>query len=165
MGSQIVVPVGAGHHFLGHLVGAAADRGFEPRHQFGVFGEEGLGILAALADADRVIAEPGARFLDQPGLDAEIEDLADLGNALPVHDVAFDLLERRSEEHTSELQSLMRLSYAVFCLKKQNTDTPTHHKIPILYAKHLINTIDVPNHLVSLTVLIYKVQFCHPTHK
>src|SRR3546814_6542095 len=28
---------------------------------------------------------------------------------------------RRSEEHTSELQSLMRISYAVFCLKKQNT--------------------------------------------
>src|SRR3546814_7758900 len=29
------------------------------------------------------------------------------------------LLRRRSEEHTSELQSLMRISYAVFCLKKQ----------------------------------------------
>src|SRR3546814_10416781 len=29
---------------------------------------------------------------------------------------------RRSEEHTSELQSLMRLSYAVFCLKKKNTN-------------------------------------------
>src|SRR3546814_4447812 len=28
-------------------------------------------------------------------------------------------LERRSEEHTSELQSLMRISYAVFCLKKK----------------------------------------------
>src|SRR3546814_8356863 len=28
----------------------------------------------------------------------------------------------RSEEHTSELQSLMRISYAVFCLKKNNTD-------------------------------------------
>src|SRR3546814_10781532 len=28
----------------------------------------------------------------------------------------------RSEEHTSELQSLMRISYAVFCLKKQNLD-------------------------------------------
>src|SRR3546814_2815534 len=28
--------------------------------------------------------------------------------------------ERRSEEHTSELQSLMRISYAVFCLKKKN---------------------------------------------
>src|SRR3546814_5379907 len=30
---------------------------------------------------------------------------------------------RRSEEHTSELQSLMRISYAVFCLKKKNTLT------------------------------------------
>src|SRR3546814_2610266 len=29
--------------------------------------------------------------------------------------------ETRSEEHTSELQSLMRISYAVFCLKKQTT--------------------------------------------
>src|SRR3546814_4358125 len=34
----------------------------------------------------------------------------------------------RSEEHTSELQSLMRISYAVFCLKKQNTiQTYQHH--------------------------------------
>src|SRR3546814_4263588 len=30
---------------------------------------------------------------------------------------------KRSEEHTSELQSLMRISYAVFCLKKKNTNT------------------------------------------
>src|SRR3546814_10184349 len=29
----------------------------------------------------------------------------------------------KSEEHTSELQSLMRISYAVFCLKKKNTNT------------------------------------------
>src|SRR3546814_9948238 len=34
-----------------------------------------------------------------------------------------ELLPDRSEEHTSELQSLMRISYAVFCLKK-NTHTP-----------------------------------------
>src|SRR3546814_2258948 len=32
---------------------------------------------------------------------------------------------RRSEEHTSELQSLMRISYAVFCLKKKITSTQT----------------------------------------
>src|SRR3546814_6300784 len=31
------------------------------------------------------------------------------------------LLHRRSEEHTSELQSLMRISYAVFCLKKKTS--------------------------------------------
>src|SRR3546814_3059201 len=36
-------------------------------------------------------------------------------------DRAFEELDRRSEEHTSELQSLMRISYAVFCLKKKNT--------------------------------------------
>src|SRR3546814_10464451 len=33
----------------------------------------------------------------------------------------------RSEEHTSELQSLMRISYAVFCLKKKKTNTNTPH--------------------------------------
>src|SRR3546814_9466919 len=32
----------------------------------------------------------------------------------------------RSEEHTSELQSLMRISYAVFCLKKKNTRKNAH---------------------------------------
>src|SRR3546814_1140098 len=45
-------------------------------------------------------------------------------------------MKARSEEHTSELQSLMRISYAVFCLKKKNKttiltqhhETYTHHK-------------------------------------
>src|SRR3546814_6378750 len=32
----------------------------------------------------------------------------------------------RSEEHTSELQSLMRISYAVFCLKKKTHNNPRH---------------------------------------
>src|SRR3546814_1011099 len=39
----------------------------------------------------------------------------------PVADAARLLLQARSEEHTSELQSLMRTSYAVFCLKKKKT--------------------------------------------
>src|SRR3546814_2573202 len=34
----------------------------------------------------------------------------------------------RSEEHTSELQSLMRISYAVFCLKKKNKNKHKRHK-------------------------------------
>src|SRR3546814_3927228 len=34
--------------------------------------------------------------------------------------------QQRSEEHTSELQSLMRISYAVFCLKKKNKRKNTH---------------------------------------
>src|SRR3546814_7883305 len=34
--------------------------------------------------------------------------------------------DKRSEEHTSELQSLMRISYAVFCLKKKNQHNTQH---------------------------------------
>src|SRR3546814_5437541 len=34
----------------------------------------------------------------------------------------------RSEEHTSELQSLMRISYAVFCLKKKTPNTASNHE-------------------------------------
>src|SRR3546814_2019229 len=34
----------------------------------------------------------------------------------------------RSEEHTSELQSLMRISYAVFCLKKKHTHSTSSHQ-------------------------------------
>src|SRR3546814_5811868 len=39
-----------------------------------------------------------------------------------------DRLRLRSEEHTSELQSLMRISYAVFCLKKKKTLTYIQQK-------------------------------------
>src|SRR3546814_13055465 len=44
--------------------------------------------------------------------------LADFHRTYPDIDVQ---VVTRSEEHTSELQSLMRISYAVFCLKKKNT--------------------------------------------
>src|SRR3546814_6021153 len=56
--------------------------------------------------------------------------------AQPIHivresDEASRLIGERSEEHTSELQSLMRISYAVFCLKKkkQKYSLITHHSI------------------------------------
>src|SRR3546814_10532948 len=44
--------------------------------------------------------------------------------------------EKRSEEHTSELQSLMRISYAVFCLKKKN---PTEHILDRLALNHHVS--------------------------
>src|SRR3546814_1796127 len=52
--------------------------------------------------------------------------------AMPIADESSD--HRRSEEHTSELQSLMRISYAVFCLKKktiENTPRTTPKNITI----------------------------------
>src|SRR3546814_2288935 len=49
------------------------------------------------------------------------------GHTLPATNVV------RSEEHTSELQSLMRISYAVFCLKKKksNKNSQPHHILPL----------------------------------
>src|SRR3546814_8468976 len=56
------------------------------------------------------------------------EALGDLGARVRYLDVddaklAVEPTEDRSEEHTSELQSLMRISYAVFCLKKKTKKT------------------------------------------
>src|SRR3546814_3376238 len=48
-----------------------------------------------------------------------------IAHVFSVDRYVFDAEILRSEEHTSELQSLMRISYAVFCLKK-NTPTTTH---------------------------------------
>src|SRR3546814_1805065 len=56
---------------------------------------------------------------------------------------------RRSEEHTSELQSLMRISYAVFCLKKKKKQTPSYH-ITI----HTYHTV----HKVSITIITQSEQ-------
>src|SRR3546814_9404364 len=47
------------------------------------------------------------------------QDLEEAGALLPVVGNVSDGRIYRSEEHTSELQSLMRISYAVFCLKKK----------------------------------------------
>src|SRR3546814_3509524 len=52
---------------------------------------------------------------------------------------------RRSEEHTSELQSLMRISYAVFCLKKKNN---TWNSTPINILRTIIR------HLTPVATLI-----------
>src|SRR3546814_5855400 len=51
--------------------------------------------------------------------------------------VASKTFTTRSEEHTSELQSLMRISYDVFCLKKKNKNKNIHHN---LTSQQLTNT-------------------------
>src|SRR3546814_10897925 len=48
------------------------------------------------------------------------------------------VLTRRSEEHTSELQSLMRISYAVFCLKKKKKQCTTIQHITVNHNLHTI---------------------------
>src|SRR3546814_2676149 len=73
------------------------------------------------ADAD-VTPEPMA-----PSVLDDAEELADMPAAAPLAaDPAVSEEVARSEEHTSELQSLMRISYAVFCLKKTKRNTTTY---------------------------------------
>src|SRR3546814_10685622 len=78
--------------------------------------------VARTAEADgirRLLAHPHQvidRFHAQRGPRQEHQGrFADQRNRLEIRELV------RSEEHTSELQSLMRISYAVFCLKKKNT--------------------------------------------
>src|SRR3546814_1097631 len=56
----------------------------------------------------------------------------------------------RSEEHTSELQSLMRISYAVFCLKKKITSKSQEPTITHLITIHLVTS-----HIQRFTYIIY----------
>src|SRR3546814_3398820 len=81
---------------------------------------------------DRLIASPqferGVRafFYDMLQFDL-FSDLSKDPQIYPAYNstVAADAQEQRSEEHTSELQSLMRRSYAVFCLKQKRIHTTT----------------------------------------
>src|SRR3546814_5830973 len=68
----------------------------------------------------------------------------------------------RSEEHTSELQSLMRISYAVFCLKKQKTTHSNHtltHRIKQKKTTHISSTT-----LYSKTKIFKKDITMHREH-
>src|SRR3546814_2632218 len=93
-----------------------------------------------------LVIEPGMVEVDLGGAAGHVEPV--FGADAPVllvdgreaRDVGGDrfaivvlLLEGRSEEHTSELKSLMRISYAVFCLKKKNNTnkSKSHRKPPL----------------------------------
>src|SRR3546814_6876447 len=66
---------------------------------------------------------PGAADTRRADLVALIADAAIHASAVIDHQARAAADAPRSEEHTSELQSLMRISYAVFCLNKKKTKT------------------------------------------
>src|SRR3546814_6139255 len=68
--------------------------------------------VEGLSSSDVTVADQTGLMLAAPGDDGVA---AAAGDARATQKMAFE----RSEEHTSELQSLMRISYAVFCLKKK----------------------------------------------
>src|SRR3546814_9441011 len=79
------------------------------------------------AKADRIAAY--ARLSALAGVEETFTGLSESLLAVPVAAPTYGPVDpmtssSRSEEHTSELQSLMRISYAVFCLKKQKQNLP-----------------------------------------
>src|SRR3546814_4040925 len=108
-----------GGHVAARLVGGVAE------HQALVAGALLFGLLAVDA-----LVDVGGLLADQVEHAAGGAVEADVGRVVAdVQDhLAGQRLQVRSEEHTSELQSLMRISYAVFCLKKKNETTITHIK-------------------------------------
>src|SRR3546814_4189342 len=99
----------------------AKEAGYEVKA--GTFPFIGNGKAIALGEAEGFIktvfdAKTG-ELLGAHMIGAEVTELIQgytVGKTLETTEV--ELMNTRSEEHTSELQSLMRISYAVFCLKK-----------------------------------------------
>src|SRR3546814_3899797 len=102
---QAAQPVTFGHHMLAYVEMLGRDRG-------------------RLADCRRRMNESplGAAALAGTSFDIDRRaTAAALGFDRPMAN-SIDAVSDRSDEHTSELQSLMRISYAVFCLKKKNPE-------------------------------------------
>src|SRR3546814_10188423 len=93
-------------HLIGKIVAAIMHRG-----AVAVTAERHIGAMRV---------EPGRRE-DMAAIDRHALRLVDRrGIAMIDMGIEFEIdVDARSEEHTSELQSLMRISYAVFCLKKK----------------------------------------------
>src|SRR3546814_1658885 len=98
---QVAAETAVGHPCLEVLVGGGDHAHVDPDQ-------------LAPANAEELVL---GQHPQQPGLQRR-RHVADL---VEEQGAAVGLLETRSEEHTSELQSLMRISYAVFCLKQKKT--------------------------------------------
>src|SRR3546814_3211539 len=83
----------------------------------GFVGEEKLQHIDEVGAVHRIAADADGSGLSKARSGGLVDRL--IGERARTADDADRALGERSEEHTSELQSLMRISYAVFCLKKK----------------------------------------------
>src|SRR3546814_8481530 len=79
-------------------------------------GVEGGGMIVEDSDFDLGATSNAVTVEHEKGFDVD----GIIGYDFSGFRAEFEVGYKRSEEHTSELQSLMRISYAVFCLKKKN---------------------------------------------
>src|SRR3546814_9833413 len=119
----------AGEAKFGTLPGEAGELGILPGHTPLISRiRPGTVKIVRTDGGEENIFVAGGILEVQPGMVTVLADTAiraadlDEARAVEAREKAEEAL-RRSEEHTSELQSLMRISYAVFCLKKQKKKT------------------------------------------
>src|SRR3546814_492691 len=92
----------------------------------GVFTDDVSGKLAQRPGFDDMLAS--IRKSRKAGMVVIIDDISRMARDVRNHfDLKKSIFRARSEEHTSELQSLMRISYAVFCLKQNKQHKQTIH--------------------------------------
>src|SRR3546814_5500181 len=91
-------------------------------------------VWSALDDLQVARIDHGIRAIEDPDLMVELARRKVPLTVCPLSNLRLCVVGdmtahplKRSEEHTSELQSLMRISYAVFCLKKKNTHNTHKH--------------------------------------
>src|SRR3546814_3908012 len=83
-------------------------------------------VLLTIPSAENILfADDGRLFVSGGSNVFEITRDDDAYTATALYDGSCNFTGMRSEEHTSELQSLMRISYAVFCLKKKTNINKT----------------------------------------
>src|SRR3546814_2356515 len=98
------------YHEAGHALVAHFSEHSDPVHRISIVSRgQALGFTLTPPEKDKL----------QTTQSELIDDIAVLMGGRSAEKLVFN--ELRSEEHTSELQSLMRISYAVFCLKKKKT--------------------------------------------
>src|SRR3546814_7324409 len=132
-GARSVIGRGKLAAALGGVAHRPVDQFAQPAGLEGL--DRGVGGAAGRGDAAAKLGRRLARFGEharraEDGLQYQLARRV-VGKALPFGCVLHRLgpqehVGRRSEEHTSELQSLMRISYAVFCLKKKNYKAKTY---------------------------------------
>src|SRR3546814_3125198 len=82
--------------------------------------EEFLAVLDELVAAVVADGSTDAKAERVDDLKVKLKENIDVGRVARLDVAPGQVVDTRSEEHTSELQSLMRISYAVFCLKKKH---------------------------------------------
>src|SRR5690606_39671160 len=89
-------------------------------------------VFLTLSDTLAVVAVPGARLLDEAVLHAHVDDLADAGDSLAVHDLELGLAERRRDLVLDDLHSRLVADDLIAALERADAaDVESHGRVEL----------------------------------